>query len=112
MTRLFALVALSGCQTAVYYPEPLPEPDGWESACTLPVAATVTVENASGAAVDVFELLPGDGCPPMLRATVAAGETTDLGAAEGRIWRMYDADSRDWLGTFTLADGENALVVP
>ena len=34
------------------------------------------------------------------------------GAAVGRIWRIYDADDREWLGTFELVDGENVLEVP
>lgn len=110
-TALVAVFA-SACETSVYYPvsfEPLPD---WVSACADPVDATVVVENATDHPVDVHELLPNDGCTPSARGTVPPGETTDLGVAVGSVWRIYDADSRDWLGTFVLADGENVLVVP
>jgi hypothetical protein len=105
------VLALSGCETEIYYPVPLePSSDG-SSTCDGDVDGTVVVDNQGEHPVDVHELLP-DGCTPSARGTVPSGESADLGLAAGRIWRVYDAETRERLGTFELEDGENVLVVP
>jgi hypothetical protein len=102
----------AGCETSIYYPVPLQPTEDWVPACAGPIDATVTVENVGEHPVDVHELLPYDDCPPSARGTVGPGETADLGVATGRIWRTYDAETREWLGTFELVDGVNILAVP
>jgi hypothetical protein len=106
-----ALVALSGCAASIYYPERIDPVPGFGSACTDPVDATVIVENTTGHAVEVDELLPQADCPPALRGTVEAGETADLGVAVGAIWQVFDVETRELVGDFVLADGANDLVI-
>jgi hypothetical protein len=111
MLRIVPALLLAACETSIYYPAPLEPPEGWEPVCAGVVVATVTVENDGEHAVEAHELLPDD-CSPSFRGSVPPGESAALGDAIGRVWRIYDADDRDWLGTFELVDGENVLVVP
>src|SRR5687767_10421837 len=104
-------LTLAACETSIYYPGPLEPVDGWVSACDGEVAATVTVQNDGEHDVEAHELLPDD-CRPSFRGAVGPGESVALGEAVGRVWRIYDSESRERLGTFELADGENVLVVP
>lgn len=105
-----ALLACGCTSASMYYPDPVPPLPGWQGSCAGEVDATVIVENTLDLAVELHELL-ADGCEPSARGTVGPGESADLGQATGPVWRAVEVDSREWLATFRLEDGENVLVL-
>jgi hypothetical protein len=125
--RLAACAALAGCGAPVYLPQepPLPPvdvddtgphsaPDGTETPdlpCSGPgsVAVTLTIDNRSDVAVDVFWV---DGtCVEVLYLTVAAGTTFALSSFDTHVWLARELTTHTYAASRVLDDAPAQTLV-